>query len=424
MTLQIHIERNGKQVKIGKIENGAFQYDAEYRESASAVPISISLPLQEQPFSAEATKTFFDGLLPEGFTRRSLAHGMHLDENDYLSILKNLGSECLGAIQVTSDDTLQAEASYQLLDREQVAALAKEGATKSAELVTKAHLSLTGASGKVGLYYDDEHDAWYLPKGSAPSTHIVKQSHVRLGGIVLNEQLCLETAKRLGIDVAESRILNMGNATDGEVLLATKRYDRRIPQNADRISGLLRPLRLHQEDFAQAMGIPAARKYESMGDSYLQRSFALLRAYSADPLSDIQKLWDIIVFNFLVGNTDSHLKNFSLLYDENLRGMRLAPAYDLVSTAVYESSTRAFSMSIGGKDNLDDVRREDFITAASEAGLGRTMAFRRLDYLCERFEPALLFAAESLETVGFTEALPFAHRILHSGGYKMITRNG
>ena len=59
-------------------------------------------------------------------------------------------------------------------------ALAAEGAQKSAEIVTRSHLSLTGASGKVGLYYDTAGNQWYLPQGTAPSTHIVKQSHVRL----------------------------------------------------------------------------------------------------------------------------------------------------------------------------------------------------------------------------------------------------
>ena len=72
------------------------------------------------------------------------------------------------------------------MSAEEVKRLAQEGATESAELVTKAHLSLTGASGKVGLYYDNEKDEWYLPYGDAPSTHIVKQSHVRLKNIVAN----------------------------------------------------------------------------------------------------------------------------------------------------------------------------------------------------------------------------------------------
>ena len=93
------------------------------------------------------------------------------------------------------------------MSAEEVKRLAQEGATESAELVTKAHLSLTGASGKVGLYYDNEKDEWYLPYGDAPSTHIVKQSHVRLKNIVANEQLCLLTAKKLGIEVPESFIV-------------------------------------------------------------------------------------------------------------------------------------------------------------------------------------------------------------------------
>lgn len=71
-----------------------FRYDAEYLSRAYA-PISISLLLQEQPFSPTQTKNFFEGLLPEGFTRRSVAQWMHVDENDYLSILHGLGRECL-----------------------------------------------------------------------------------------------------------------------------------------------------------------------------------------------------------------------------------------------------------------------------------------------------------------------------------------
>ena len=88
--------------------------------------------------------------------------------------------------------------------------LAAEGAQKSAEIVTKSHLSLTGASGKVGLYYDVVNDHWYLPQGTAPSTHIVKQSHVRLEGIVTNEQLSMMTAAKCGIDVPESFIMTWG----------------------------------------------------------------------------------------------------------------------------------------------------------------------------------------------------------------------
>ena len=117
-------------------------------------------------------------------------------------------------------------ADYQKLTIDEVSQLAREGAMETAELVTKSHLSLAGASGKVGLYYDENNKDWYLPKGAAPSTHIVKQSHVRLDGIVTNEQLCMMTAGNMGIEIPESFIVNVGDGRDEEVLLATKRENR------------------------------------------------------------------------------------------------------------------------------------------------------------------------------------------------------
>lgn len=102
-----------------------------------------------------------------------------------------MGSECLGAIKILFEETGADKAGYKQLTQEEVKTLAQEGATESAQLVTEAHLSLTGASGKAGLYYDEKQKQWYLPIGTAPSTHIVKQSHIRLKKIVANEQLCL-----------------------------------------------------------------------------------------------------------------------------------------------------------------------------------------------------------------------------------------
>lgn len=141
-------------------------------------PISIGLPLSEKTFDAVRTKNFFDGLLPEGFTRRCVAEWMHTEEKDYISILSGLGRECLGAIKIIGETENMVCPEYRKLSDSEVKKLAQEGATESAELVTKAHLSLTGASGKVGLYYNKNNGRWYLPIGDAPSTHIVKQSHI------------------------------------------------------------------------------------------------------------------------------------------------------------------------------------------------------------------------------------------------------
>ena len=106
--LNIHIEKNGKMIPAGVIEgdsgaDASFRYIDEYLRDPGNSAISLSLPLQREAFPAEKTAAFFEGLLPEGFTRRSVANYMHVDENDYLSILHGLGRECLGAICVTED---------------------------------------------------------------------------------------------------------------------------------------------------------------------------------------------------------------------------------------------------------------------------------------------------------------------------------
>ena len=420
--LNIRIEREGNLIPIGTItgnnsSDACFQYLPEYRSGSNPVPLSVSLPLRSEAFTAAQTACFFEGLLPEGFTRRSVAQWMNVTEGDYLSILHGLGRECLGALCVTEDEE-DPDASYEIISAQQVRDLASEGATKSTELVLKSHLSLTGASGKVGLYYSENENAWYLPKGLAPSTHIVKQSHIRLDGIVTNEKLALMTAARCGIMIPYSFIINTGSGEENEVLFATRRYDRVISSAGEVISGLPRPLRLHQEDFAQAMGIPAAEKYERNEAGYMRGMFDILRQYSADPIADQLKLWDIIVFNYLIGNTDAHIKNFSLLYSKNLRSIRLAPAYDIVSTAVYEQSTRDMAFSIGGVYSLEDIDADAFQRAAKEIGMSNRIAIQRFELLCRQFPIALELSAEALASEGYPKANEIKERILKAGGIK------
>ena len=239
---------------------------------------------------------------------------------------------------------------------------------------------------------------------------------MRLTGIVTNEQLSLLTAKKCGIEVPQSFIINTGTGRDEDVLLATRRYDRVMADAKHRIGGLPQPMRLHQEDFAQAMGIPASRKYEKQHEGYLKGMFDLLRKYSADPIADLLKLWDIIVYDFLVGNTDAHIKNFSLLYSPDMKRIRFAPAYDLVSTTVYEQSTRDMAFAIGRAYSLDEITEDNFRQAARDAGLGEKMALGRFARMRERFVPALREAAAELAEAGYTNAEQTAATILKRAG--------
>ena len=111
INLTISIERKGTMIPVGTIigsndADAVFQYNKLYLNSNDSVPISISLPLQEAPFTTNQTSLFFEGLLPEGFTRRSVAQWLHVEEDNYISILHALGRECLGAIQVTQENEL------------------------------------------------------------------------------------------------------------------------------------------------------------------------------------------------------------------------------------------------------------------------------------------------------------------------------
>ena len=414
--LGVWIEIGGLQTYVGRIigekeEDARFSYAEEYLSGNIARPISIHLPLSENAFSVDDTRNFFEGLLPEGFTRRCVAGLLHTDANNYLSLLAGLGNECLGAIKITDENNEVVNADYQKLTIDEVSQLAREGAMETAELVTKSHLSLTGASGKVGLYYDENNKDWYLPKGSAPSTHIVKQSHVRLDGIVTNEQLCMMTAGNMGIEIPESFIVNVGDGRDEEVLLATKRYDRAIKDGLKKINGLSVPYRLHQEDFSQAMGISAHNKYESDNAGYLKMMFEIIRQKSFNPIADQLKMWDICIFNYLIGNTDNHIKNVSLLYDEELKTVRLAPAYDILSTVIYTSSTRDMAFSIGNEYDIKKITRDSFRREAANIGLGEQMAMKRFDYLANAFPDVLNKACDELLGKGFNKAIDIYERI-------------
>lgn len=118
-TFKVSIERKGVQTEVGNITGNdmtdtCFQYADAYLNNPESVAISISLPLQKVSFPPVQTRNYFEGLLPEGFTRKSVARWMHVDEGDYISILAGLGKECLGAVKITDVQDAEIEHIYHL----------------------------------------------------------------------------------------------------------------------------------------------------------------------------------------------------------------------------------------------------------------------------------------------------------------------
>ena len=103
--LNVYMDKNGSQTLVGTIRgknsmDAVFSYHDEYLSAGNAAAISISLPLQKEPFNSDKTRTYFENLLPEGFSRTAVADWIKTDVKDYLAILSVLGRECLGAVKI------------------------------------------------------------------------------------------------------------------------------------------------------------------------------------------------------------------------------------------------------------------------------------------------------------------------------------
>ena len=143
-----------------------------------------------------------------------------------------------------------------------------------------------------------------------------------------------------------------------------------------------------------------------------KKVFSCILRNSASPMEDALGLWRICIFNYMIGNTDNHIKNISLLYSEDMRSIRLAPAYDIVSTLVYPSGTEEMSVSVNGKLNIRSITKEDFLLEARKIGMGKGFVSEIFDEMYENFPAALENTTEELTSAGFAEAGRIAQKIL------------
>ena len=230
-------------------------------------------------------------------------------------------------------------------------------------------LSLAGAQNKMAVARTET--GYSLPLNGAPSTHILKPPSPHFAGLIENECFCMKLAAAVGLNVAAVRI---AQAQDSP-FLEIERYDRRHLSDGS-------VERLHQEDFCQALGVVPELKYQAEGGPGLKSCFELVRSVSSVPAVDLLRLFDAVVFNYLIGNRDAHGKNFSLIYDG--REIRLAPLYDLVCTQANPELSQTMAMKLGGERDPASVMPRNWRKFADEAGLGQPVALRRIQALAQR----------------------------------------
>ncbi len=236
--------------------------------------------------------------------------------------------------------------------------------------------SLAGAQAKVALHLLDD-GGWGVPNGSTPTTHVLKPTHAdtRFGDLHVNEFVCLRAAGLLGLSVAHVDLVDFGGAKT----LVSTRYDRRRDRDG-------KWLRLHQEDLLQAMSYPPSKKYQAdAGPSVRNVASLLLGTLGlADREAVRTAFFDACAFTVLVGGTDAHAKNYSLL----LRGPRvaLAPLCDTASHATYLKPGEAVrsSMKVGRAWQVRDVTVEDWVDVATALELHPELALDRVESLRTR----------------------------------------
>lgn len=390
MNIEVRAEVSGVFQSVGEIRTLSgtgeqFSYSRDWLEAMGGVGISLSLPSSDKVYMASEMRPYFEGLLPEEDARKSIARSLGVSSNSYLKLLAALAGECIGAVSLGEEDEDDpTESMYLPISDEELASLEQGGYAQAGKFARRSRLSLAGAQAKTGLYHDETSGGWYMPRGLAPSTHVVKPTNPVFDELVQNELWCMSLAKASGIPVAEACCI-VGHPG----LLAVKRYDRVVDGGSHRIQGLPVPRRLHQEDFCQALGLLGRDKYEERGEQHLATMFKVLEQWSSNPLEDRNLLIDLVAFDVVIGNCDAHLKNYSLLRSSDWRQLRLAPAYDLVSTAVYEDLTQMLGMRVGDTKCLDDVSRQSFEDLARQVGMAPRGVLRRVDDVLQRIREGL-----------------------------------
>lgn len=112
-------------------------------------------------------------------------------------------------------------------------------------------------------------------------------------------------------------------------------------------------------------------KYHADGGPGVRTIYRAIMEHSGRKAADVFKLVKMLVYNYLIGNTDAHAKNFSFLHTDRENGVVLSPAYDLLAVDIYPEKTasHAIAMPINGKGKFAAIRRKDWLQLFAQLGL-------------------------------------------------------
>lgn len=366
-----------------------FSYNADYAERTAPTPISLSMPPRPGAYPQAQTIPWLEGLLPDRLeVRQRWGREFGVSARNPFALVAEMGRDCPGAVQICPEDAVDEVAA----DRGELRSVTDEQVGRRLEslrrdidswTVTGERWSLGGAQAKFALVERD--GRWFEAIGAQPTTHIVKPGVAGYQSQGLNEHVCMNAARILGLRVATTRYLEFA----GQPAVVVTRFDR--------IRRDVGVQRIHQEDFCQALSRPARKKYEIEGGPSAADITDLLRG-RADTTSN-WRFVEALAFNYLLGASDAHARNYSLLLDGNQ--VRLAPLYDVASALPYDPRTddsdlHTTAMAIGGECRFGAVTRRNWERLARRTGVEIDRLLARVGELASDLPDALATTLESV----------------------------
>jgi serine/threonine-protein kinase HipA len=235
------------------------------------------------------------------------------------------------------------------LDHQLLDSLAKETVNK--------RIAITGAQPKLSLDLENVGVDKRLTIVGLWGKYILKPQNSAIAFMPEVEDLTMHLAELFKIKTCMHCLMPVSN---GELAYVAKRFDR---------DG---GAKIHMEDFCQLGGFQTEQKY----DSSYERCGKLIRKYCTNNGLDTINYFEILVFSFLSGNNDMHMKNFSVLYFEDQ--VALSPAYDLINSAlVFSEDKDEMALLLSGRKA--SIKRKDFENLAVSLGLSAKVFQRVMD---------------------------------------------
>ncbi len=398
--------------ELVKSANGAHQlhYATDWLTHPKARPLSLSLPLQKGKITSAQVYNYFDNLLPDSqLVRERIVKRFTAASAQPFDLLSEIGKDSIGAITLLTESIAQTSLPLnnrtllyaKLADEQLITLLQGHKADAPLGMIqeqTDFRISVAGAQEKTALLKIN--DSWCVPKGLTPTSHIIKlpigqikgpSATLDLSDSVENEWLCIELARELGFSVPNIEIIKVADVK----ALAVERFDRRWSADKNWL------IRLPQEDMCQAHGVPPAIKYESDGGPGIAEIMKLLMG-SKNALLDRDSFMRFQVFQWLIGATDGHAKNFSIFLDAG-GAYRMTPFYDILSAYPILGGTglniRELSLAMGltatkgKKRKLEMIFPRHFISTAKAVGFDTS----RMKDIMDEFAVSLPLAIEKLQ---------------------------